>query len=240
MYQRMNHLINQFSHQLQKNILWITFILGACLFGCQEATSEQPSMQEFLGRDDGLASPRVAIYRAKVPKNWRRIDPAANESIVDTTKPLCIFQIENDISNPILITIYNFPLEENTKGIPANAQLARWRNQLSEVDPLSIQVKPCSHGGFSGIRFLATGSLNNKPTTMLAWAMNLAPNHCSSLSNSLAYTQDNLEILELRQMRADYTIKAIGNPDAMQNHHQEIEDFANSFELIREIPFCPY
>jgi hypothetical protein len=220
----------------------IHIVFFLCLFGCQEASLDRTnaSYQEISGRDFGDGQ-RFPVYRARVPTNWQRIDPAKSESIVDTTKPVCTFVIkDNDVEEEARLSIHNFPIEEFAKSIPASAQVARWKGQFAVIDPISLHVTPCSHGGFAGLRFEATGIQKNKPTTILAWAMQLAPQHCNSLSNSIALISDANQTLRLRQMRADYTIKAVGDPQIISKHMEEIVDFADTFELIEEIPFCPY
>jgi len=62
--------------------------------------------------------------------------------------------------------------------------------------------------------------------------MLIAPEHYQQLQ-----TKEPPDIAyRMRQMRSDFTIKAVGWRDALEKHKDEIVMFANSFELIEEIP----
>jgi len=79
--------------------------------------------------------------------------------------------------------------------------------------------------------FTGVGILNNEETMVLAWALQIAPEHCRTLSNPDSYLN--------KQMRSDVTIKAMGPVTLMKKHKQAIETVARSFELIEEIPGNP-
>ncbi len=148
-----------------------------------------------------------AVYRVRVPDSWERIDAAG--SVEDTTKPLAEYRVGRDI----LVTLHNFPGIK----IPPGAQVMRWKRQTAHAK--NIHTHLCCRGGFAGIQF--------ESNECLAWAMQLDPNHCQRLSS-----QSPLH----RQMKADYTIKAVGPAQSLTKHRQEILDFASSFELICELP----
>jgi len=179
------------------------------LTGCQEATPPKP-WQEISGRE-GLII-RTPLYRARVPLDWKRVDPKG--SIVDTTLPIVEYWIENEVH----ITVHNFPSERLEERIPPMAQVARWRRQIGDLVPEEEMVKPVSHGGFAGYSFEAPG--------VMGWALQLDQEHYRVLS------QRNSD----PQMKADVTIKVVGPPHLCQIHRRDIIDFANSFELIQEIP----
>lgn len=146
-------------------------------------------------------------YRADVPKQWHRIDPAHPEP--DTTKPIVSFQIDSDLT----LHVHSFP---NLR-LPPQAQVARWQRQTPG------HVTPQTRGGFAGLFYEAA--------TVLAWSFILDPEHDQTLRL--------LEVPNHRQMRADYTIKASGTQEAIATHRAAICAFANTFELIDEIPRRP-
>lgn len=197
------------------------------------------SFQEISGRDEGKQINsdylRSMVYRSKVPLAWHRSDPQQNASIADTTKPLCEFAIEEG-SEIVRITIHNFPTIITEERIPPGAQVARWKRQFTELDVTTVAVTPQSYGGFAGLFFEGTGMLGGENKTVMAWAMQLAPGHYSTLSY-LANTCDSVQEREhLKQVRSDYTIKAVGPKTLMEKHRHSLIAFARSFELIDEIP----
>jgi len=62
---------------------------------------------------------------------------------------------------------------------------------------------------------------------MIAWSMELANEHERQLHLS-ARKIDNYKL-------ADYTIKVVGSPHLVDKHKNEIQKFAESFELIEEL-----
>jgi hypothetical protein len=150
------------------------------------------------------------VYRALVPAEWTRHDPD-KDSVADTTQPL----VEYRLSDGIVITVHNFPGIR----IPPAAQIARWRGQMKDCDPKCMNISSCSHGGFAGLQF--------ECKNCLAWAMQLDAGHRQKLPGN-----QNLH----DEMKADYTIKAVGPHEKLSKHRREIHDFAMSFELIQEIP----
>ena len=180
---------------------------------------------EILGRETSPSSDRHPLYRIKGPASWIHIIPPESESLIDTTKALTEFLIQDDGST-IRITIHNFPSEKIESRIPPIAQIARWKQQFSHLDPMSIVVSPQSYSGFVGLFFEGSGTINHEPTTVMGWSMQLDPNHYRTLSHP-AY---------LPQLRSDVTIKAVGPKNLMAKHYASIYAFARSFELIDEIP----
>jgi hypothetical protein len=193
----------------------------------------QTKVEEICCRDGGGFA-RCPTYRVRVPRHWVRHDPAPDESIADTRKNLCSFTIE-DVDGSIQITIHNFPSESLDARIPPVAQLTRWQRQFSR--PQSHQVTPQAFGGFAGLRLEMTGYMDNQPSEvmMLAWAMQMAHEHY----NQLMWGKDQQDEHRLSQMRADYTIKAVGPIALMQRHKKALVRMARRFELIEEIPSRP-
>jgi hypothetical protein len=206
------------------------FLSPVALFlGC--SNTDHPNSQQVVewqtleGRDDGRTSARPLIYRAKIPKDWIAASKR-EDSLVDTTLPIKEFYIR-DGEQQIRITIHNFPADALDQRIPPLSQIMRWKRQFDEFDFSSLIISPEAHGGFAGFAFECTGLLKQQPTTILGWSMQLDPEHFQALregSNSH------------RQMRGDYTIKAVGPPALISQHRQDIMTFAHSFELIQEIP----
>lgn len=205
------------------------FLLLFALCGCQESSVDvtERSWQTIHARDNGFTLDRIALYRAQVPTAWLRKDPLTDESIADTKKPLCEFLIGEE--NPsIRLTIHTFPISTSDNQIPPQAQIARWRNQFEQLNPLDTRLTAESHGGFSGLFFEGRGAIHGENVQMLGWSMKLASEYVRKLALELRPT-DHLK-------RADYTIKAVGNPREMEKHRDEIIAFAHSFELIEELP----
>jgi len=191
---------------------YLIFSLLWFLTSCSDSSNSPSSQwQEISGRDVDL------VYRAKVPHQWNRTDPAG--PIHDTTLSLCEFMIDD-----IRITIHNFPSNTIDERIPPFAQIERWKRQIPSLDPISANITPQSHGGFVGYLFEGTG---NNETTM-AFSMQIATEHYQTLSRDISSKS--------KQMRADYTIKAVGPTDSIQMRKEELLSFARSFELIEEIP----
>lgn len=146
-----------------------------------------------------------------------------SSSIADTTKANSEFFIQ-DKGREIRLTVHTFPFVDDNGRIPPQAQIARWKKQLEELNLLSVQVLPESHGGFSGLYFEGEGSQG----TVMGWSMRLVP----AYSRQLSLEKEPLDKLK----RADYTIKATGPTDLIERHRPVIIQFAQSFELIDELP----
>lgn len=205
-------------------------VIFFCFTGCQPNSNTETS-STIAARDDGLDPTRPIIYRAKVPTDWLRQDPPQKESIADTKKSICEFLIKED-GDSIKITIHNFPTHSIEERIPPIAQVNRWKRQFESIDPAGMEVKPQAFGGFVGLFFEATGTMQGKSITVLGWSMQLAPEHYRSFAWEY-YREKDPKFL---QMNADYTIKVLGNPSLVAKYKQQITKFARSFELIEEIP----
>ncbi|MBA3603423.1 MAG: hypothetical protein H0W50_07235 [Parachlamydiaceae bacterium] len=204
-------------------------ILSSCKQ--EEKKSAETTWQEFCCRDAGDPTARTPLYRAITPINWQRKNPSVTESIADSTKPVSEFYIGQHDQEKVSLTVFTFPVENYEQRVPPSAQLKRWKRQFEEFNPTSLVVTPCAHGGFTGFSICVKGLMNGQETSLLGFSMQLAPVHWFSL-------QQNKENISLKhsQTTADYTIKALGTPSAILKWKDEIYLFANSFELIEEIP----
>jgi len=208
---------------------WLLFllVLAACSSESPEKYSEEDySWQEFQARNEELSLVRPVIYRAFVPNSWTRKDFGANGSISDTKKPICEF-IVADSADQVHLTIHTFPFNHSQARIPCQAQMMRWKNQFEELHPLLTHVYNETHGGFCGMKLEAQGVFQQKEQKMIAWSMELANEHERQLHLS-ARKIDNYKL-------ADYTIKVVGSPHLVDKHKNEIQKFAESFELIEEL-----
>lgn len=205
--------------------LLLLFTSGCSFQGSHQNISN--SYQLIDGRDEGDPAQRTAIYRVKVPKDWVRKDPGPDESILDSTKALCEFRII-DRDEQIRISVHNFPVETLEQRIAPFAQITRWKKQFDSLANIDTKTIPQAFAGYAGLMFEATGLIKGRKTTVLAWSMQLAPEHFRNLSS------DNHA--SIRQKRADFTIKAVGPPSLMDKYKPAILNFAKSFELIEEIP----
>lgn len=206
----------------------LLYILPLLLLSCSDnPASSLNHWQRICCRDDGL-NQRVPLYRAQIPVYWEVKEPQPQESIADTTKPLCELFIRES-SATIRIVVHSFPPMEGDKKIPPIAQINRWKGQFDEIDPTHMRLLAYSHGGFSGLCFSAQGVIKGTPMTILGWSMQLASEYDRQMSWDESFISN--------QKRADYTIKAVGPVSMMNKYKKEIERFAHSFELIDELPF---
>ncbi len=170
---------------------------------------------------------RPLTYRAKTPSYWSRKESPTNESLVDTRKPLVEYFIQEE-GLSIRITLHNFPANSLEERISPQSQINRWKKQFDPLVAETIHTSSLAKGGFSGLFFEASGLQDQIETTVLGWSMQLSAEHFRNLSH---YAEE-----AYRQMRADYTLKAVGPSDLIFKHKFSIIEFANSFELIEEIP----
>lgn len=212
-------------HRLLVNLLLI--VLYSCNSSSEHAKTEL-SWQEINGRSG------EAIYRVRVPATWKRLNPAGTEFHEDTTQPICTYFIP-DKENQATITIHNFPVREE-KRIPPEAQVERWKQQLRSQEGSLTTVIPQAFAGFIGLRLEGTGTIKNQPVMVMAWAMELAPEHFVALNTQLQQASDAQEAKEIEQQCASYTIKAVGPESVMATHRHQLIAFARSFELIEELP----
>lgn len=206
----------------------ILLILVLISTSCQEAIEKPiPYNLVFNSRES-----HVPIYRAKAPKEWIRQDLTPEISLTDTTKPIGEFFIEEG-PDRIRITLHTFPTYNFEDRIPPAAQTMRWKKQFQSLEPAATFTAAESFGGYSGLMLEATGQIDGKQTSILAWSMQLAAEHFQTLSQQSQQSQHG-DIY--KHMLADYTIKAIGAKALMEKHKDDIVDFAHSFELIHDIP----
>jgi hypothetical protein len=215
----------------------LTLFLVCLCSGCTDLDLDKAKpdavIQKITGRNDDETLLRTLIYQVKTPKYWERHDPVAAQSIIDTTLALCEFKLKEG-SNEIRITIHNFPSDNLEERIPPIAQINRWKKQLDTLDHSTLNIIPVAHGGFSGLFIEVAGIVKSQEIKILAWSMQLYPEHYRNLSSS-----DPAKHHHFKQMRADYTIKAMGPPALIDRNKRDIVNFADSFELIEEIPSRP-
>jgi hypothetical protein len=215
----------------RQNILIVLIISCYILTSCNTyPSSNSSSWQYFAGRDNDPSLERPLFYRAQVPSHWIRQDPLAADSIADTTKSICEFFIREQ-EKFIRLTIHTFPILQENMRITPQAQVARWKGQFEELDLVATHTLPGAHGGFSGLFFEGEGILQGNPTKVMGWSMQLASIYQQQLNQGK-------QVLDNRK-RADYTIKASGPIHLVDKYRQELIAFANSFELIDELPSPP-
>ncbi|MFI0434240.1 MAG: hypothetical protein ACH350_00750 [Parachlamydiaceae bacterium] len=208
-------------------LLFIAYLL----IGCTSPSPLRPDRWQFFrARDNDSTLNRPLLYRAQVPSHWKRKDPPSNQSIIDTTEAICAFTISEG-QHSIRLTIHTFPILGNQIRIPPQAQVARWKGQFEELDPITTVTTKEAHGGFHGLFFEGEGIIEKTPITVIGWSMQLAPSYARQLQQE----DDGLNAYK----RADYTIKASGPPKLMKIHRSDIIAFAHSFELIDELPALP-
>lgn len=210
----------------------IKLLILALLLSCttpDTKPSEPLSTEQIRGR--GHEGKRPLLYRAKVPHSWVRRDPLPSTDLSDTTLSIADFFIIDD-NETIRIAIHNFPSEKIEQRIPPAAQVARWQRQLENIDPSSLTIEPLSFSGYKGLYFEGVNRSGDSPTMVLGWSLQLADIHYRALTPS----SDQVDTPESREKRADITIKATGPRTIMEQHKEAIAAFAQSFELIEEIP----
>lgn len=202
-----------------------------CIFffvtSCEHHESTETAWQNFCCRDRGNPAERLPLYRAKVPVHWTRVDDI--ESVLDSRKPICTFLIgEGDAA--IQLSIHTFTYEMFEQRIPPVSQVERWKRQFDELEPTTLIVDQRACGGFTGLSLNVCGLMKQKETAVLGYTMQLAPQHWMALHNDQAHD------FKQKQMSADYTLKAVGSPSSIARWKDDIELFADSFELIDEVP----
>lgn len=195
-------------------------ILLICLLFC--SCHEQARTNERTVIITGREPERIPLYRIKVPENWTVEFPSPEISLIDSRLSL----LECSTLEGIKITIHNFPADDPAMRIPPQAQLQRWKQQFTPIDPTSVLVTPQSFSGYKGFLLEAEGNIKGEPAAVMGWALQIGSDHYRNLS----YTDLP------NQMRADITIKAKGSPEAVALHKSAIRRFARSFELIEEVP----
>lgn len=206
-------------------IFFSFFIMAGC-------STDHPNSQKNVKLEQipGRHQESRLVYQAQVPSDWIRQNPSS-DFLTDTTKPLCEFSIQEG-EDTIRITIHSFPSLRAEERIPPMAQIMRWKRQLKDIDPTTVEVIPQAYAGFVGFLFMGSGRLKGELAAVMGWSMQISPEHYRVLSKMGAVTGDN----HFQQMSADYTIKATGPKKLMEKHKQVMVAFARSFELIEEIP----
>lgn len=124
----------------------------------------------------------------------------------DTRVPLAAWK-----KGSVVITFHNFSPE---LAIPPGAQVQRWKNQLKGI--IEEETTSTAHGGFGGFRWEAY----SPDQGVIAYAM--------QMNNTLKQ--------KLRsEGRADWTLKAVGPPEEIQDLADEIDLIASHLELIESI-----
>lgn len=195
------------------------FFIFLAYLSCSSPSSipESATWLSLSGRNNEETLDRELVYRLRVPNHWTYTLPSPNDSLFDSKKSLAEFYIDTDIK----ISVHNFPATTLETRTPPQAQISRWEKQFDVIDYTSTSTTPQAFGGFSGYLYEASGLLNNQPIRMMAWIMQMAPEHFRQLDSN--------------QMRADYTIKVVGPINKVHQYSQEIIKFSRSFELIEEI-----
>ncbi|CAF23815.1 hypothetical protein [Candidatus Protochlamydia amoebophila] len=209
---------------------WILFFL-IFFCSCSRSTSHLPPSyfwQTFCACEEMKGQERILLYRALIPQSWIRQDPSLKDSLIDTTLSICEFYAKEG-NDQARITIHTFPINERQLRIPPLAQIERWKKQFEDLDLLSVNVTTQSHGGFIGLCLEAEGTYQGQLQKMLAWSMHLSPEYDRQLNN-------RKDQLKYRLMRADYTIKIVGPASLINKQRKAFFQFANSFELIEELP----
>ena len=188
-------------------------------------TTESSNLEVIRGREGGETNSRVPLYHVRVPLNWVRVEPETHESLLDTTKSICEFYVEEGAQR-IRIAIHNFPSQTAEERIPPMAQIARWKRQFETLDLTIQSIVPQSFSGYAGYLYEGKGTVRGQDTTMLGWVLQIGAEHYRMLSRPKFPME----------MRSDITIKALGPSTLMVKYRKKIIAFARSFELIEEIP----
>lgn len=186
------------------------------LQGCTEPPHSLPNShwQEIQDRTHQVR------YRVKTPNSWVRTNPKTTDNLSDTTLALCEFTILEG-NDKIRITIHDFPFQQPDQRIPLMAQVRRWQSQLQNIDMATLSLNEESHGGYIGLSFEGEGLMKGTRVKVMGWSMQLAPEYVQRMDG---------------QPTSDYTIKIVGPPDVVNQYRKSLTTFANSFELIQELP----
>lgn len=198
----------------------LLFLMLFC--GCQENGADLPSLKVSIPGRLGKE-----IYYAEVPVHWKSIPPSPEQNLQDTTLPIYTFLIGKEPS--IRLTVHTFPGYSLETRIPPETQIKRWEKQFQ--DP-HADITKTAHGGFGGYRIEAYNKHSKRPSALLGYSMQLNSQLFQILE--IPHTEEEKEVFF--EMRADYTIKAVGSPEMILRYRKEIDAFAESFELIDPIP----
>lgn len=190
-------------------IILSLLIVLAC---CQQEPSSNGQWQPIRDR-----TKRTPLYQMRIPEKWEQVDDPIESDIQDTKLPIAEYAIVEN-GHRIRITVHSFPSQRADDRVPPNAQITRWKQQIEELDPASVIIKPQTFSGYVGQLFEGTG----KEIAVMGWVLQIAPEHYPQLHDP--------------QQRADITIKAVGSIDLVKKHRFDIIATARTFELIDEIP----
>ncbi|MEC7840502.1 MAG: hypothetical protein VX777_10735 [Chlamydiota bacterium] len=204
-------------------IILITFTSG-----CQTAEDKQDDVKTVMIAGRTNTGP---IYQIKVPVSWTQIPPTASDPLLDTKVPIYSFFFQSG-EDAATVTIHNFPSNNIADRIPPMAQVIRWKEQFKDINETELSITPQSFGGYAGYRFEGAGSTEGGSSSVIAWAMQLPPEHYHSLNFPLKDSSAEVR----NQMKADYTIKIVGSYKMLMEHKNTIDKAARSFRLIKEIP----
>lgn len=200
-----------------------SFLLLLVFSGCR-SHPPQPGYREV--EIEGRLQ-NAPLYRAKMPLGWE-LKPKNSNSRIDTTQALAEF-ILHQREESIRLTFHNFPVGRRDQEIPPSAQIARWKGQFSYLDLNRSHISFESFAGFVGYLFEGSGvlteTLDDKGESVLGWAMELAQEH-----------KQHIQEAPFQEMRASFTIKAVGPTHLMDKERASVMKFARSFELIEALP----
>lgn len=214
---------------------WAFFFI---LASCEQSTSKPALVwQEIAGRDNQPESGaiiRYPLYRIKIPQEWQRVDPEPHQSIADTTLPLVTYLIKTP-DGEIKFTVHHFPPLTSKKGIPPLAQVNRWKGQFDELEATHNSLEPQAFSGFVGWKFDAEGLLHESATAMLAWALELSPEHGTKIIPFGTAEERRYSL----QIKADVTLKFVGPASAVALQRKVLINAARTFELIPDLEGMP-
>ncbi len=198
---------------------------------CEKKPSS--TLYEIIWSRVELPNSAFQLYRFMPPENWKRVD-SGEPAAADSREPIAHYQLQLD-GEQVDLTIHNFPIDTLDERIPPEAQIARWKQQIDEMNLSTVQVKPQAFGGFVGLLLQAEGIKQRKPLAMMAWTMQLAPQFYTALE--LLDTPEKHSFT--RQLHADFTIKIVGSPSLLAREKEKIERSARTFALLDELPQPP-
>ncbi|MCB1212867.1 MAG: hypothetical protein KDK40_01080 [Chlamydiia bacterium] len=175
-------------------------------------------------------SARAPLYRFFLPEGWRVIFPDAAADLSDTTQPLCTCLLEDMEGKMITITFHHFPTSNGERRIPPASQLARWRRQF-QLEASDFDEQEVAWGGFYG-RMIVGEGWRDEPMALQAWSLLL----CDEEYARLLGGEGKFSPAISRQMAADVTIKAWGDPLLMEKRRSEVVAIAGSFGLLHPLP----
>lgn len=200
---------------------FLLLLFFSLLASCSSDPGDQGQWQTISSRSFFKNVERTPLYRVKVPKHWERVNPGKEVSLDDSREALCTFFLGE---HAIRITLHNFPSQTLAQRIAPQAQVARWRQQFNPKH--FDHTMPLSFSGYVGLFYEGEGRVKGEETKVLGWALQIANEHYRTLSHESFHPEQ----------RADVTIKITGPPHVVEREREALITFAESFELIEEIP----